>query len=46
VILPTDKGEYVKINKDVMDMHKANVDAAVQNWNHFMNTITSNRSCL
>jgi hypothetical protein len=39
VILPTDKGGEVKINKDVMDIHKANVDAAVQNWNQFMNTI-------
>jgi hypothetical protein len=38
VILPTNKREEdVKINNDVMDIHKANVDAAVQNWNHFMN---------
>lgn len=40
MIIPTTKvnGE-VKINKEIMDIHKQNVDAAIQNWKSFMDTI-------
>jgi hypothetical protein len=38
-IVPTDQGGEAKINKDIMDIHKENVDAAVQNWTNFMKTI-------
>jgi hypothetical protein len=40
MILPTTKvnGEF-KVNKEIMDIHKQNVDAAVQNWKSFMDTI-------
>lgn len=40
MILPTShvKGELKK-NKEIMDIHKQNVDGAVQNWKSFMETI-------
>ncbi len=38
-IVPTDQGGEARINKDIMDIHKENVDAAVQNWNNFMKTV-------
>ena len=40
MIIPTTKvsGE-LKINKEIMEVHKQNVDAAVQNWKSFMDTI-------
>jgi hypothetical protein len=40
MIIPTTKvnGE-LKINKEIMEIHKQNVDAAVQNWKSFMDTI-------
>jgi hypothetical protein len=42
MIIPTTKvnGE-LKINKEIMEIHKQNVDAAVQNWKSFMDTILS-----
>jgi hypothetical protein len=38
-ILPMEQSGQASINKDVMDIHKENTAAAVQNWNNFMNTI-------
>ena len=38
VILPTDK-DNVKINNEVMAIHKQNVDTAVTNWNNFVHNI-------
>jgi tryptophan synthase alpha subunit len=38
VILPTDK-DGVKINTEVMAIHKQNVDTAVTNWNNFVHNI-------
>lgn len=40
MIIPTNRvnGE-LKVNKEIMDIHKQNVDAAVQNWKSFMDTI-------
>ena len=40
VILPTSKinGE-LKINQEIMKIHKENVEVAVQNWKSFMDTI-------
>ena len=40
MILPTTKvnGEH-KINQEIMKIHKESVDAAVQNWKSFMDTI-------
>jgi hypothetical protein len=40
VILPTEK-DSVKINNDVMAIHKQNVDTAVTNWNNFVRNILS-----
>jgi hypothetical protein len=40
VILPTDK-DNVKINNEVMAIHKQNVDTAVTNWNNFVHNILS-----
>lgn len=39
-ILPTSKvdGEF-KINKDIIDIHRQNMDAAVQNWRGFVDTL-------
>lgn len=37
VLLPAEKGsEDVRINKEIMLIHKENVDTAVTNWNNFM----------
>lgn len=40
MIIPTSKvnGE-LKVNEAIMQIHKQNVDAAVQNWKSFMDTI-------
>jgi hypothetical protein len=40
MIIPTSKvnGE-LKVNEGIMEIHKQNVDAAVQNWKSFMDTI-------
>jgi hypothetical protein len=40
MIIPTSRvnGE-LKVNKEIMEIHKQNVDAAVQNWKSFMDTI-------
>lgn len=40
VILPTDK-DNVKINNEVLAIHKQNVDTAVTNWNNFVHNILS-----
>jgi hypothetical protein len=42
MIIPTSKinGE-LKIDEAIMKIHKENVDAAVQNWKSFLNTILS-----
>ena len=40
MIIPTSKvGVELKVNKEIMEIHKQNVDAAVQNWKSFMDTI-------
>lgn len=40
VLLPAEKGsDEVKINKEILAIHKENVDTAVQNWNNFMKNI-------
>ena len=36
VLLPAEKGEDLKINKEILAIHKENVDTAVANWNNFM----------
>jgi hypothetical protein len=36
VLLPSEKGEELKINKEILAIHKENVDTAVANWNNFM----------
>jgi hypothetical protein len=38
VILPTDK-DGVKINNEIMAIHKENVDTAVKNWQDFVHNI-------
>ncbi len=40
MIIPTNRvnGE-LKVNQEIMNIHKQNVDAAVQNWKSFMDTI-------
>jgi len=40
VLLPAEKGsDDVKINKEILLIHKENVDTAVANWNNFMKNI-------
>ena len=42
VLLPAEKGsDEVKINKDILLIHKENVDTAVNNWNNFMKNLLS-----
>lgn len=39
VLLPAEKGEDLKINKEILAIHKENVDTAVANWNNFMHNM-------
>jgi hypothetical protein len=40
MLLPTEgEGGVIKINKEVMDLHKENTTVAVNNWNNFLNLI-------
>jgi hypothetical protein len=39
MIIPTQNDDSAKIEQDVLAIHKENVDAAIANWNQFMNTI-------
>ena len=38
-ILPVEPTGQAKIDKDILEVHKENTAAAVQNWNNFMDTI-------
>ena len=42
VLLPAEKGsDNVKINQEIMAIHKENVQTAVENWNNFIKNILS-----
>jgi hypothetical protein len=41
VLLPGDNNNEVSINREIMTIHKENVDPAVQNWNSFIHNMLS-----